>query len=293
MMLDRLAPAIFVVLWSTGWIVAKIAAAHADPLTFLSARHALAAVVFAGFVLVSKAQWPRTLKQGLHAFLSGILLHGLYLSGLWWAIGQGVPAGLSGVIAGLQPLLTAACAFLLLRERISRIQVAGLTLGFAGIAIAVSPQFAGVLQRGLTGLAVPVLINLIAMLSVTLGTLYQKRFLGDGDLRAIATLQYLGAFAVTAPLAHGLETGRFDWTVPAIAAMAWSVLGISMGAVGLLLYLIRRGQVSRAASLIYMMPPLVAIEAAVLFGEALTVPMVIGTMIVVTGVYLVNRKPNA
>lgn len=289
-MLDRLAPAIFVLLWSTGWIVAKIAATHADPLTFLSARHALAAVVFSGFVFVSKAQWPRSSKQALHAFLSGILLHGLYLSGLWWAIGQGVPAGLSGIIAGLQPLLTAACAFLLLRERISRIQVVGLVLGFAGIAIAVSPQFIGVFQRGLTGLAVPVLINLIAMLSVTLGTLYQKRYLGEGDLRSIATLQYLGAFAVTLPLAYGLESGRFDWTLSAILAMAWSVLGISMGAVGLLLYLIRLGQVSRAASLIYMMPPLVAIEAAILFGEPLTLPMAVGTVIVVLGVYLVNRR---
>ncbi|MFD1745803.1 DMT family transporter [Rhizobium helianthi] len=289
-MLDRLAPALFVLLWSTGWIVAKIASLHAEPLTFLAARHMLAAIVFAAFSIAVSAAWPRTNKAVLHGFTSGILLHGLYLAGLWWAIGQGVPASLSGVIAGLQPLLTAGFAILLLRERLGVKQVCGLLLGFAGVAIAVSPQFADVMKTGLTGLAVPVLVNLIAMFSVTLGTLYQKRFLAQGDLRTIAVLQYLGAFAVTVPLVYGLENGRFDWSWPAIAAMAWSVLGISMGAVGLLLYLIRRGQVSRAASLIYLMPPLVAIEAAMLFGETLTLPMIAGTVTVVIGVYLVNQK---
>lgn len=290
-MLHRIAPVVFVFLWSTGWIVAKIAALHAEPLTFLAARHILAAIVFAAFSFATSAAWPENGKAVLHGFVSGVLLHGLYLAGLWWAIGQGVPASLSGIIAGLQPLLTAGFALFLLRERLSLKQVCGLVLGFMGIAIAVSPQFSAVLQTGLTGLAVPVLINLIAMFSVTFGTLYQKRFLGKGDLRTIAVLQYLGAFAVTVPLAYGLESGRFDWTWPAIAAMAWSVIGISMGAVGLLLYLIRRGQVSRAASLIYMMPPLVAVEAAVLFGETLSFPMIVGTAIVVTGVYLVNLRP--
>ncbi len=137
------------------------------------------------------------------------------------------------------------------------------------------------------------LINLVAMTSVTYGTLYQKRHLQEGDLFSIATLQFVGALIVTIPLALSLETLRFDWTHEAIFAMGWSVFGLSMGAVGLLLYLIRRGQVSRAASLIYLMPPVVAIEAAILFGEPLTWPMIIGTVIVVAGVYMVNRKGSA
>ncbi|MGF9691939.1 DMT family transporter [Rhizobium sp. 0TCS1.26] len=289
-MLDRLAAAIFVFLWSTGWIVAKVAAAHADPLTFLAIRHALAASAFALVALACGAAWPRTGRELLHAFISGILLHGLYLAGLWWAIGQGVPAGLSGIIAGLQPLLTGLFALLLLKERLGRAQMIGLAIGFAGILIAVSPQFADLARTGTAGIAFPVLVNLVAMLSVTLGTLYQKRFLAEGDLRSIAVFQYLGALAVTLPMAMHLEEMRFDATLPAIAAMAWSVIGLSMGAVGLLYYLIRRGQVSRAASLIYMMPPLVAVEATLIFGEALSAPMVIGTVIVVAGVYMVNRK---
>ncbi|MDP9838997.1 drug/metabolite transporter (DMT)-like permease [Neorhizobium huautlense] len=289
-MLDRLAPAVFVFLWSTGWIVAKYAAVHADPITFLAARHALAAIAFAGVALAMGAAWPKTGQQLGRTLFSGIFLHGLYLAGLWYAIGQGVPAGLSGVIAGLQPLLTAMLAPLFLSERLGGVQKIGLGLGFAGILIAIAPQFLDVAEHGLSGLALPVLINLVAMFSVTYGTLYQKRHLQEGDLLSIACLQYVGALLVTIPLALLLEDLRFDWTMQAIAAMVWSVIGLSMGAVGLLLYLIRRGQVSRAASLIYLMPPTVAIEAAILFGEPLTAPMVIGTIVVVAGVWMVNRK---
>jgi len=289
-MLDRLAPALFVLLWSTGWIVAKYAAKHADPLTFLAGRHALAACAFFLVCLVTRAKWPKSRAQVGHAILSGFFLHGFYLAGVWYAIGQGVPAGLSGIIAGLQPLLTAMAAPLFLSERLKPVQKLGLALGFAGILIAISPQLLDVFEHGLDGLGFPVIINLIAMSSVTYGTLYQKRHLQEGDLLSIATLQFVGALIVTIPLALMLENLRFDWTHEAVLAMGWSVFGLSMGAVGLLLYLIRRGQVSRAASLIYLMPPVVAIEAAILFGEPLTRPMIIGTVIVVAGVYMVNRK---
>jgi drug/metabolite transporter (DMT)-like permease len=289
-MLDRLAPAIFVFLWSTGWIVAKYAAMHADPVTFLAARHALAACAFAAVCLVIRARWPASLAQAGRAMLSGVFLHGLYLAGVWYAIGQGVPSGLSGIIAGLQPLLTALAAPFLLGERLAGRQRLGLALGFAGILLAISPQLIASLSSGLTGLGIPLIINLVAMTSVTYGTLYQKRYLQNGDIWTTATLQFVGAFIVTLPIAMLTEEMRFDWTYQAIAAMAWSVIGISMGAVLLLLYLIGRGQVSRAASLIYLMPPMVAIEAVILFGEPLTWPMIVGTVIVVIGVLMVNRK---
>jgi drug/metabolite transporter (DMT)-like permease len=289
-MLDRLAPALFVLLWSTGWLVAKFAVAHADPLTFMAARHALAAIAFTLVCIIVGAKWPRSGRAVAHAMISGVFLHGLYLAGVWWAIGQGVPAGLSGIIAGLQPLLTAAIAPLMISERLRLQQKIGILLGFVGILIAISPQLLDTVERGLVGLGLPVMVNLVAMLSVTCGTLYQKRHLQEGGLLSIAVLQFIGAFIVTVPLALAFEDLRFDWTGEAIFAMAWSVFGISMGAVGLLLYLIRRGQVSRAASLIYLMPPVVAIEAFFLFGEPLTLPMITGTIIVVGGVYLVNRR---
>ena len=288
MILQRLAPVLFVLLWSTGWVVAKYASFYADPLTFLALRYAVAAVLFYAVCRFSGVQWPRSRTALGHAMVSGIFLHGLYLGMVWWAIGHGVPAALSGIIAGLQPLMTAVAAGFLIGEVLSRIQRLGLALGFCGIAIAVLPNVltleAGAIPAG------PIAINVLAMLCVTAGTLYQKRFLREGDLRAVATLQYVGALAITLPAAFVLEEMRLDFGLPLVLILGWSVLGISMGAVALLLLLIRRGDVSKAASLIYLVPPLAAIEASMLFGETLTLPMIIGTIIVVVGVYLTNRK---
>lgn len=287
MLLARLAPAIFVLLWSTGWVVAKYAAFFADPLTFLALRYSFAILLFIGFCAVTGARWPRSWSVVGHAIVSGILLHGLYLGAVWWAIGEGVPAAISGIIAGLQPLMTAAVAPFLISENLSRQQRLGLMLGFSGIALAVLPQ---VLAIDTEFHLLPVVINVLGMGAVTYGTLYQKRHLQTGDIRAIAALQYVGALVVTLPLALMLEEMHVTWNLELVAALAWSVLGLSMGAIALLLYLIRRGQVSRAASLIYLVPPLAAVQAALFFGEALTWPMIIGTIIAVTGVYLTNRK---
>ncbi|ODR91611.1 peptide ABC transporter ATP-binding protein [Sinorhizobium alkalisoli] len=290
MLLARLAPALFVLLWSTGWVVAKYAAFFAEPLTFLALRYSIAILLFIGFCAATGARWPRSGKTIGHAVISGMFLHGLYLGAIWWAIGEGVPAGISGIIAGLQPLMTAVAAPYLIGENITRVQRLGLALGFSGIALAVLPK---VLAIDADISLFPVAVNVLGMGAVTYGTLYQKRHLQTGDIRAIATLQYAGALIVTVPMALTLEDMRVTWSVELVAALAWSVLGLSMGAIALLLYLIRRGQVSRAASLIYLVPPLAAVEAALLLGEALTWPMIVGTVIAVTGVYLTNRKSES
>jgi drug/metabolite transporter (DMT)-like permease len=291
-LLDRFAPAIFVLLWSTGWVVAKYAAIHSEPFTFLAIRYSLSALAFLGLCAAMRASWPGR-ALALRAIYSGFFLHGFYLAGLWWAIANGVPAGISGIIAALQPLLTAMAAPFLIGERLQPTQKLGLLLGFLGIAIAISPKLRDPATANLAHAIVPLAINLIAMGSVTYGTLYQKKHLQTGNLQTIATLQYVGALIVTVPLMLSFEHMHFDGSRQAIAALIWSVFGLSMGGVGLLLYLIRRGQVSRAASLIYLMPPTVAIEAFIAFGEPLTVPLVLGTVIVVTGVYLTNRKAAA
>lgn len=293
MTLDRLAPAIFVLLWSTGWVMAKYADIYADPLTFLVMRYLLATLLFVGFCLATGAVWPKTWTAAGHAVVSGIFLHGLYLGAVWWAIGQGVPAAISGIIAGLQPLMTAVVAPALIGENLSGQQKIGLTLGFLGIALAVIPKVLAI-DTGMTPIQLfPVVINILGMAAVTYGTIYQKRYLQDGDIRSTATLQYVGALIVTIPAAFLLEDMRVIWSVQLFAALAWAVLGLSMGAIALLLYLIRRGQVSKAASLIYLVPPLAALQAWLLFDEALTPPMIVGTVIAVAGVYLTNRKPAA
>lgn len=290
MSLVSLAPVLFVLLWSTGWIVAKYATLFADPLTFLALRYAVAALLFFLVCRFSGVTWPQG-RNAVHAVVSGVFLHGFYLGAVWWAIGEGVPAAISGIIAGLQPLMTGIGAALLLKERLSRSQQLGLWLGLVGIAIAVLPKLAATDTAAMPAFAIA--INVIGMASVSYGTIYQKRNVASGDLRAVATLQYVGALIVTLPMAWAFEDMHLGWGLGLFATLAWAVIGISMGAMALLLYLIRRGSVSKAASLIYLVPPLAALEAVIAFGEDLTMPMIAGTFIAVVGVYLTNRKREA
>lgn len=285
--LIKAAPLVFVFLWSTGWISARGAIIDSDPLTFLAARFACAIVVFGVLVAVVKARFPARGIDYAHAFVSGILLHTLYLGGVWFAVGQGVPAGVSAVIAATQPILTALLAPFLISERLSGRQWLGIAVGFAGILFVLAPRIATVPVEQLGQWQVALTVNLGGMLAVTLGTFYQKRFLGQGDLRSMAFLQYVGAFPVALLAAYLLEPQMrltLSWT--SVATMVWSVLAISLGAILLLLWLIRQGAVSRAASLIYLVPPTAALQAWLLFGETLSVVQMGGIALTVAGVAL-------
>jgi drug/metabolite transporter (DMT)-like permease len=285
-----LAPALFVFLWSTGWINARAAAPYADPLTFLAVRYALAGVLMIVICIAMSATWPSTRAAQGHAMLSGVLLHAGYLGPVWYVIAQGVPAGVSGVLAGAQPLLTALLAPALVGERLSPRQWGGIVLGFVGILLVLQPKILGVDIATLGPMRTLLLINGLGMISVTLGTFYQKRFISTGDLRTVAALQYLGAVAATLPAALLLENTRFVWHWQVVAAMAWSVIAISIGAVLLLLWLIRNGAVSRVGTLIYLVPPVVAVEAWLLFGEQMSMGQMLGVVVVVFGVALAVRK---
>ena len=285
----RTAPALFVFLWSTGWIVARYSAEYADPLTFLSARYACAGAVLFVYALLARAAWPATRRDWGHAAFSGVLLHAIYLGGVWIAIARGVPASISALLAALQPILTAALAPLLLRERIGLKQWLGIVLGFLGIIVVLSPKLAGVAPGQLGAVMTPLAINVVAMLAVTAGTFYQKRYIHSGDLRTVTILQYAGAIAVTLPVAYLIEPMRLEVNATTILVMLWSVLAISIGAIALLLLLIRRGEVSRAAQLIYLVPPTAAIQAYLLFGEQLSPPQLAGMALTVVGVALASR----
>jgi drug/metabolite transporter (DMT)-like permease len=291
-MLLRLAPVLFVLIWSTGWIAARAAAPLADPLTFLAARYALAALALFLILLAFGVKMPSDRRLWAHGLASGVLLHAIYLGGVWYVIDEGLATPLSGLIAALQPLLTAVLAVAWLAEQLTRRQWLGLGLGFAGLVIALLPKLFELEGEALTAAAWLIVINVVAMVSVTLGTLYQKRFLQGGDLRAISMLQYVGATLATLPFAYLLEEMHITINIESIAIMAWSVLGLSLAAIGLLLLLIRHGAVSRAATLIYLIPPLVALEAWMLFGEDLAPIAILGMLITVFGVYLVNKKPT-
>jgi drug/metabolite transporter (DMT)-like permease len=286
----RLAPLVFVLIWSTGWVVAGYAAPYADPLTFLCVRYACAGVLVAGYSLASGAQWPLRRADWNHAVLSGVLLHGLYLGGVWWAVRHGLPAGISGLIAALQPILTAMLAPALLGERITLARWGGIILGFAGIALVLHPKIANVAPTALWGVLVPVLVNIVAMISVTFGSFYQKRFIAMGDLRTVTALQYLGAILVTLPVALATENLVITWNTTMVLVLLWSVVALSLGAIGLMLMMIRKGAVSRVATLIYLIPPAVALEAWLLFGETLSLIQIAGMSLTVLGVALAVRK---
>jgi drug/metabolite transporter (DMT)-like permease len=291
-MLLRFAPVLFVLIWSTGWITARAAAPLADPLTFLAARYALAALALFLIMLAFKVKLPRDRRLWAHGLASGVLLHAIYLGGVWYVIDEGLATPLSGLIAALQPLLTAVLAVTWLAEHLTKKQWLGLVLGFAGLVIALLPRLFALEGEAFAAASWLIVINVIAMISVTLGTLYQKRFLQGGDLRAISFLQYVGATLATLPFAFLMEEMHITINGPSLLIMAWSVIGLSLAAIGLLLLLIRHGAVSRAATLIYLIPPLVAIEAWLLFGEDLAPIAILGMVITVLGVYLVNQKPK-
>jgi drug/metabolite transporter (DMT)-like permease len=285
----RASPLLFVLIWSTGWIVAGYSAKYADPLTFLALRYACAAVALGAISAAMGASWPRDPRQIVHMLVVGVLLHAIYLGSVWWALRQGLPAGISGLIAAVQPILTAMLAPVLLSEHISLKRWAGIGFGFVGIALVLSPKFTGLSGPHMTAVAVPMLINIGGMIAVTAGTFYQKKFLAGGDLRTITTWQYVGALLVTLPVAFALEPMRIEWNLTMVVVLAWSVLALSLGAIGLLLMLLRKGEVSRAAALIYLIPPTVAIEAYVLFGEQLSLIQIIGMGLTVVGVALARR----
>lgn len=288
-------PALFVLIWSTGWIVGKYASPHAEPLSFLTLRFALAGALLALFCLVVKAKWPAW-PVALHALFSGLFLHAIYLGGIWFVLDKGMPSTLSGLMAALQPLMTAVLAGILVRERLRPLQYVGLVLGFLGLVLALAPKLGADIQ-GLIGAGqsigwgAMIALNFIAMASVTFGTVYQKRYLQEGDLRTITTLQYAGACFAIFPAAGLLESFSFAWNGPFFLAMAWSVFGLSFGAIGLLVVLIRYGEVSRAATLNYLVPPVIAVQAFFLFGEQLSPLALAGMTLTVFGVYLVSRKP--
>jgi len=288
-MLAISAPILFPLIWSTGWIVARYTVDFADPLAFLCVRYACAGSALAVFAFASGAQWPQTRAEWTHALVSGVLLHAVYLGGVWWAIEHGVPASISALIAASQPIMTAFLAPALVGERIGPARWAGVALGFSGICLVLAPKLVGLSGGQLQAALTPIGVNLVAMIGVTAGTFYQKRYIHSGDLRSVAVLQYVGALAAGLPAAWAFGDMHIDWTPTAWAVLAWSVLALSIGAIALLLYLIRRGEVSRSAQLIFLVPPLSAVQAHVLFGESLTPVQIAGMALTVCGVALASR----
>ena len=285
-------PWVFVVIWSTGFIVARYGMPHAPPLSFLAWRYALSIACFLPWIVWAGVKWPSSRAQWLHLAVLGVLMHAGYLGGVWAAVKAGMGSGLSSLIVGLQPVLTAIWLSAMggQQGRVSGRQWLGLLLGFAGLLLVVSRK----LLEGSPGdQATPLNLGfaVFALLAITSGTLYQKRYVQACDVRTANTVQLIAALLVTLPLAL-METEPVRVNGEFIGAMAWSVLGLTLGGSSLLYLLIQRGAAASVASLMYLVPPCTAILAWLLFREPITPLTVAGIALTAFGVSLVVRAPR-
>lgn len=278
-------PALFVLLWSTGFIGARLGLPHAEPLTFLTLRYAAVLALMLPIALVLRARWPATKGEVRHIAIAGLLMQGGYLGGVFCAVDAGMSAGVVALIVGMQPLLTAAAAGRLLGERVALAQWLGLALGLAGVALVVWQKMS---VQGMT--AGSLALALSALASITAGTLYQKRCCPSFDLRTGSVIQFAAALAITLPLAYTMETMQVDWTGEFVFALGWLVLVLSVGATTMLFRLIERGAATRVTSLFYLTPAVTAVMAWLMFGETLSALAVCGMIAAVAGVALVNRE---
>lgn len=283
--LDRLAPPLFIFIWATGYIVAKLAAPYADPLTFLCWRYAGVVVLMLALALTARAAWPAP-RDMLHLAVAGVGIQAIYLGGVWVAIRQGLPAGTAALIVNLQPVLVAAAAPLI-GERVSARQWLGVALGLGGVALVIWHK----LQLG-AGFGGPLLLCVLALLAITAGTLYQKRFVPHFDLRTGQVVQFAAALAATLPLAWVLEPMHIEWNAQVLLAMAWSVFVLTAGGISLMFYMLRHGRVTAVSSTMYLVPSVAAVMAWLLFGETLGAQAIAGMGVTLLGVYLVVARPS-
>lgn len=289
----RVMPWVFVLIWSTGFVVARFGMPHSPPLTFLSMRYAFSLLCFGLWIVLAGVEWPRERSQWLHLAVVGMLIHAGYLGGVWAAVKAGIGAGTVALLVGLQPVLTALWMSWGSRGprgatvRVSPQQWLGLALGLGGLTLVVWHKLGGgeVTHWNLA-------LAVFALLSITTGTLYQKRFVASCDVRTASAIQLLAALVVSLPLAL-METEPVVWDPQMIGAMAWSVGVLTLGGSSLLYLLIQRGAATQVTSLMYLVPPCTAALAWMLFGEAFTASMGVGMLLTATGVALVVRAPAA
>ena len=284
------APALFVVLWATGFVVAKLSAGHVAPVWFLGLRFPIACLFMSGVAFYQRAAWPDS-THAFHATVAGAFMHGGYLAPIYWAVAHGLPAGVSALIVGLQPLSTAFLAALILGERIHARHWMGLIVGLIGIGLVISPKLHLSGVEGITPLTVG--LTLFGALSISLGTVYQKRFATGIPLATGGAWQYAGGSVVVLISAYLVEDFFFDNSAQAWWALGWAVIVLSIIAITLLMILINDGAVSKVSSLIFLVPGVAALMTFVLFGETLNVVQISGMAVCAAAVLIVNRQTNA
>jgi drug/metabolite transporter (DMT)-like permease len=283
-----LAPSLFVALWATGFIGARDSMPHADPMTFLGVRFAIAAGLLLPIAAIARAKWPRGWQAYAHLAFTGVLLHGCYLGAVFAAISLGMEAGISALIVSLQPIVTAILAFALLKERLTAMQVCGLVLGLAGAVLVVTRK----MDDGV-GPLITLALCFFSLLAISFSTVYQKRFCSGFDIMSSSFVQFVAASVFCLAVAFTYEDMRLEWTGESIFAMAWLVVILSIGAISLLHWLIQRGAATKVASLFYLVPAATALYAFFLFDERFGPLGLLGMAVTILGVAMVNWKPSA
>ena len=273
---------LFILIWSTGFIIARYGMPHAEPLTFLAIRFFGVILILLPCILWFKAPWPSK-SQIVHLAIAGVLIQFGYLAGVWIAIRHGMPVGLTALIVGLQPILTAVFVSFL-AEKITRSQWQGLFLGLLGVFLVLYAQI------NTTGVnAQTIFFNIIGLLSITVGTIYQKKYCAQFDLRTGSLIQFMTSLGLATIGAYLFETLEVEWVLELVGALVWGIVGISIGAMSLLFILIRRGNATKVSSLMYLTPPTTAIMGWILFNEPLTILVGLGTVLTMLGVLIVNQ----
>jgi drug/metabolite transporter (DMT)-like permease len=295
-MLMRIAPIVFVLLWSTGFIGSKLGANDAEPFTFLAVRFLIVLAILAPVAAIAKRR-ARSWNERGHAMVVGMLIHGAYLGGVFWAIRHGMPAGVAALIVSLQPVLTSLLSAPLLGEKLAARHWLGLVLGLAGAVLILVPGLEHVLETG-DGITGPTVVaTVFALGGITAGTIYQKRFATGTDLLAGSVWQYVGAVVLVGAASLAFETRVIHWTPKFIFALSWLVLVLSIGAISLLMLLIRQNAVASVSGLFYLVPACTSVIAYFMFGETLgplqLAGLVLATLAVlmISGVRLPRRRP--
>ena len=281
---NPLLPGLFVVLWSTGFIAAKYGLPYAPPLEFLLLRFSLVTLLMTLVTLATRAPWPQGARQIANIAVAAWLVHGVYLGGVFVSIAAGMPAGTSAMLVGLQPILTVFLARAWLGERISALQWCGLVLGLAGVYLVVRHKIA------LSGEWTALVAVLVALIGISVGTLYQKKYCAHVDLRSGAVIQFAACALLYAPLVAVLEPQPIAFTPQFLFALGWSVIVLSVGAISLLYWLLRHGAAADVARLFYLVPPVTALMAFALFGEWLDAVAIAGMVLIAVGVALARRR---
>jgi drug/metabolite transporter (DMT)-like permease len=281
--LEKFAPALFVLLWSTGFIGAKYGLPYADPFVFLSVRILLAALLL--FALARALRMPVRIGRTAIARsgLIGFFLHACYLGGVFYSLSQGLPAGVAAVVTSLQPVLVSLIAVKVLGEQLRIRQVAGLFIGLVGVVMVLGPSIDAQIPSA------AIIAILVALIGSTTATLLQKKLGADIPLISGTAYQYLFSGCVLGVIALATQETSITWSLRFTAAFVWLVLVLSVGAILLLLWLLNSGSAAKVSSLFYLVPLATALEAFLLFGEKVNTQGFLGIGITALGVWLVMR----